>query len=253
MLIQIISAQEAPQRTYLEVNCIKAKNDKVEEVAKKILKPYYETRIKDGNIASWDFYKVRFPNGKDCNCDFYSVKLIDKFENLNYTSEQRMAYFATAFEGKDLESLIQEARAALEIVETNIYENLDAAIKPGSVKPADYGFVNYFEIEAQHENDFREMMSKYGKPFFKGGIEAGNMEGWFFFRRWLPKGTDFGPNYVTVDAWGSFNNIDEFRNNEYELIKKVHPEVDLQAVGNQFDQIAKMTRRELIELVEWVR
>lgn len=251
--VQFTSAQEAPGRTYIEVNCIKAKNDKVIEVAGKILKPYYETRIKADNIGSWDFYKVRFPSGQDCKCDYYSVKTFHKFENLNYTSEQRQKYFASAFEGKDLESLIEKAMAAMEIVETSIYEGLDAATNPDLTKPPQFSFVNYFEIDDQHENEFRDMMSKYGKPFFKGGIEAGNMEGWFFFRRWLPKGTDFGPNYVTVDAWGSFGNIDEFRNNEFELIKKVHPEVDLQAVGNNFDQITEMTRRELLELVDWAR
>ncbi len=237
--------QDAEQGPLFMVSCLKAKSMQAEAMLEDVAKPFHEALIKQKKIADWMVYRVAFPNGEDCECDYREVTVVASIEQMNayLSDEEMMAVGKEVFPDRNMEELMGDMMATFSWGGSEVYGLIDQLLPPNDGPPSKLISVNFMTVAPMNGAAYVEAEQKAWKPLHEARKKAGLLENWLLFGRILPQGTDFDGNYVTVDAWGSMENM--MAPVPDGLFEEVHPDKNFGKVMGKTAALRELKRSEL--------
>ena len=200
-------AKEAPKNIFIEVACFKSKAPGVSEMFKKYGKAWHEELIRQGVLINWAFFAVDFPNGEDCECNYREVRVFTDMKTMDKLSspEYGMEVAQKVFPDEDLELLMKSFRDKIDFRHSTVYELKDELI-PGPSN-SNMIVVNFMDVKPGMGSEYEKMESEVFKPVHSASQKAGHLVDWSLWERVLPYGSSFDHDYLTVDVWGSYENM----------------------------------------------
>ena len=238
-------AKEAPNDIFIEVACFKSKAPGASEMFKKYGKAWHEELIRQGVLINWSFYAVDFPNGEDCECNYREVRVFTDMKSLDKLSSQTysMEIAQKVFPDENLDELMMMFREKVEFRNSIVYQMKDELI-PGPSN-SNMFVVNYMDVKPGMGQKYLKMETEVFKPAHAESQKAGSLTDWSVWQRVLPYGTDFNHDYLTVDAWGSY---EKMANSDMEAAwKAAHPDKN---AGDMYQKMTEM--RDLRKAEIWI-
>ena len=237
--------KEAPENVYVEVLCFKSKAPGATKMFKEWGKAFHEELIRQGVLVNWSFYYVDFPNGEDCECNYREVRAFTDIKSMDKLSSEEftMGVAAEVFKDQDLEAMMKQFSETVEFRNSQVYVMKDELV-PGPSN-SHMIVVNYMDVAPGMGDEYVQMEREVFKPVHAENHKNGNLTDWSLWQKILPYGSDSDHDYLTVDVWGSYENM--ANNNAEKAWKVVHPDKDPAMV---YEKMAKT--RDLKKAEVWI-
>ncbi|MDN5216969.1 hypothetical protein QQ020_33165 [Fulvivirgaceae bacterium BMA12] len=248
----LLHAQDQPQSTiYVEVDYMKARpGGDYMSLEKDIWKALHQERIKNGDIVGWYLYGVKFPYGQNTDYDYVTVTVYNDIAKLEDPYKQIEAMAKKAYPDMDIAELSKKTAAARDLVWGEVFTVTDEAIPGPSASPAQFIAVNFMEVEQGKGAAYEEMERELVKPVHAARAEAGDMQDWLLLSRMAPWGDEYEYQYMTVDLYGSWENMS--KDSFGEAWKKVHPEKDMATFYEKILETRTLKRQETWQLLDYI-
>lgn len=238
-----------------ELSFMKPLNDTYVDVEKKIWKPIHQERINRGDLTAWYLFRVRYPVGTETKYNYVTVNI---YNDPSKQLKEPFANFEEIFKkvhpdmkAEDMEKKTSESR---DLKWSGLWVLLDDAIPGPPEKPSEYMQVNFFTAAEGDFLAYEEMESEVFKPVHKAMAEAGARKDWTLWRKFSPTGTDHGTTHITIDSWGTWEDMTADNGVDMdEIWKKVHPDMDQGEAWQKMSQLRSTTRSETWVLVDYVK
>ena len=236
-------AQDAKKNVYLEIACFKSNAPGASKLFTEFAKPFHEELIRQGVLVGWAFYKVDFPNGSDCNCEFREVRAFTDIKSMDILSSDAftMEVAQKVFPDQNLEELMVMFREKVEFKNSQIYA-LEDELVPGPSK-SHMLVVNFMDVKQGMDSEYEKMEKEVFKPVHEASRKAGKLVDWSMWERVIPYGADFDHDYLTIDVWGSYENMADQDMGAF--WKEIHPDMKPGEAFAKMDEIRDLRRAEV--------
>ena len=250
-LPKLQAQDQDPPTIYFQVDFMKAKTG-VEYVSleKDIWKALHQERVKNGDIAAWYWYEVRFPYGHGVEYDYVTVTVYDDLAKLKEPIKDLEAAAKSVYPDMEISQLYEKTSSARDLVWGEMFTLIDEAVPGPSNTPAEFIAVNFMAVDEEKGAAYTKIERELIKPVQIARTEAGNLLDWLLFARLAPKGDDYEYQYITVDAFGSWENYG--KKSFMEAWKKVHPDKDPESSHKKIVEIRTLKRKETWQLLDYV-
>jgi len=119
-------------------------------------------------------------------------------------------------------------------------------------KPPKYVEVNYMKAAPGHENEYMKLEQEQWKPIHAERIKQGKVRSWYFFEVRFPSGTESKYDFVTVNTFDQFGQMENPYGDFDQLIRKVHPGMNLDDFGSRTNKARDLVRSEVWELIDQI-
>lgn len=205
-------------------------------------KKIHQARLDQGMIVQWHLWEKMF-SGADDPYQFITVAFFDDFNKTensfpwdwimeNYTQEER-------------NELMEKTGQSRTLVKTEVYHQVAAALGNETSK---YILVNRMKVKPGQAGAYQVLEREIIQPMMVEAVKDGNRHSWFAWRKW-PGESDF--QFVTVDGYAEYG---QWRNGWFgeDLLKKVHPDLTADELGEKINNTRTMESTELWKLVDVV-
>ena len=176
--------------TYIALDCMRSTAADYEQIEREIWQPVHQYLVDNGQRASWGFYGVVY--GDRSRCDYYTATTYSSLEQLNADPGWEEA-FAAVHPKMKLERVMEDTRAARELVSTELWLQLDQT----EIKPFRFAIVN--KMFAEDPLAYETMESQVFKAGHQVLVDRGQRAGWAIYTLVSPLGSAIPYNYGTVD------------------------------------------------------
>jgi hypothetical protein len=209
--------------------------------------PIHRERVKQGLIKSWSLWGMRYPGGTAREYDAIAITTYQKFADLDNSYPPEL-YKKVHPKMTDDE---RNARtwAARKMVRTEVVALLDQT-SPSPGPTPKFAFIGYMTPEYGKVRGYVELEKKYWKPIHQERINRGVLRSWALYGVRFPGGVDRPYTHFTVQM------IDKFQDLETQypegIWEKVHPSVKQDEIDLRTNASRKMTRTDLLTLLEQI-
>ncbi len=119
-------------------------------------------------------------------------------------------------------------------------------------KTAKYFEVDYMKVEPMKVDEYLKVERDLWKPLHQDRVKNGKVKSWSLFALQFPFGTDEKYDYVTVNAFDQFGQLEDPYAGFPELLAKVHPGVKVPDFITRTENARRLVRSEVWALVEHV-
>jgi hypothetical protein len=120
----------------------------------------------------------------------------------------------------------------------------------GAQKPPKYIEVDYMKATPGHENEYVKLEQEQWKPIHQERIKQGKIRSWYFFGVRYPSGSESKYDFVTVNTFDQFGQMENPYPDLDKLITKVHPGMNLDDFGSRTTKSRDLVRSEVWELID---
>jgi hypothetical protein len=116
-----------------------------------------------------------------------------------------------------------------------------------------YVGVNFIKIHPGKQEQYRQLVEKYGKKVNEYLFKNQNLMGWYLYQVLMPAGSSSDFEYAAVNITGSLDALLDFPMSTKDIYKKVFPEMTdkmISDVQTQFDECRHIVRREIYTPVQ---
>jgi len=116
-----------------------------------------------------------------------------------------------------------------------------------------YVGVNFIKLHPGKQEQFRQLVEKYGKKVNEYLFKNQNLMGWYLYQVLMPSGSSTDFDYASVNITGSLAALLDFPMSTKDMYKKVFPEMTDKMISDvqaQFDECRHIVRREIYSPVE---
>jgi hypothetical protein len=116
-----------------------------------------------------------------------------------------------------------------------------------------YVGVNFIKIHPGKQEQYRQLVEKYGKKVNEYLFKNQNLMGWYLYQVLMPAGSSTDFDYAAVNITGSLGALLDFPMSTKEIYKKVFPEMTEKMISDvqmQFDESRHIVRREIYTPVQ---
>lgn len=129
------------------------------------------------------------------------------------------------------------------------------AIKAFSQTPPQHIYVgvNFIKVHSGKQEQYRQLVEKYGKKVNEYLFKNQNLLGWYWYKVLMPAGSSADYDYAVVNITGSLAPLLDFPMSAKETYKKVYPEMTDKMISDvqaQFDECRHIVRREIYTPVQ---
>lgn len=240
-------AQDDQPTYYCEFNFMQSKNGDYVGIETDIWKKIHEVRIKRGELVYWALFRVGMPYGTDTKYDYVTINIYDDIKDIEAGYSNYDDWVKAAFPSGAPEKMAKTGDSR-DIVWTEMFTFLGGPAADNSGEPGKYLIVN--RMQADNPAEYMKMENEIFRPGHKAAAEAGYRKNWWLLQRFLPFGSDFNYNFLTIDEYSSMDQI--VKNVPNAVWQKAHPGKDLDALFNNLDMegMRTMVRSELWQLVD---
>ncbi len=117
-------------------------------------------------------------------------------------------------------------------------------------KTVKYVEVDYMKVEPGKEADYLKVEQDLWKPVHQERVKNGKLKSWSLYALQFPSGTDEKYDFVTVNVFDQFGQLENPYANAEELLAKVHPGMKLSDFINRTDSARRLVRSEVWALID---
>jgi hypothetical protein len=122
----------------------------------------------------------------------------------------------------------------------------------GTHKPPKYIEVDYMKATPGHEDEYVRLEQEQWKPIHQERIKQGKLHSWYLFGVRYPSGSEAKYDFVTVNTFEQFGQMENPYSDLSTLVPKVHPGINLEDFGNRTTKARDIVRTEMWELIDQV-
>ena len=130
---------------------------------------------------------------------------------------------------------------------------LAGTLAPGvssDTKSPKYFEVDYMKVNPGKEADYLKLEREDWKPLHQERIKAGQIRSWSLYALQFPSGTDEKYDYVTVNAFDQFGQLENPYANAQTMFARVHPGVKVNEFLDRTEKTRNLVRSEVWVLVD---
>jgi hypothetical protein len=119
-----------------------------------------------------------------------------------------------------------------------------------------YVGVNFIKVHPGKQEQYRQLVEKYGKKVNEYLFKNQNLMGWYLYQVLMPAGSSTDFDYAAVNITGSLGALLDFPISTKDMYKKAFPEMTdkmISDVQTQFDDCRHIVRREIYTPVQGVQ
>jgi len=217
----------------------------------KIWKPVQQEHIRQGGLKGWFVFRVWFAGtGSDYN--YAVMELYDSFAGMTFPYSDDI--ITKVHPGMNEAELMDKTLKARDIVRAQSVERI-AMLRPVKNEyPYRYATVYYFNVSPENVTAYEKMEQEVWQPLHQQRIQAGLCSGWDLFKTVIPSGESVPFQYISMEWFKDFNEITAVGGfDPLPVIQKNFPEKPAQEVYSQSLLLRKIYRKELWELVEFLK
>lgn len=116
-----------------------------------------------------------------------------------------------------------------------------------------YVGVNFVKVHTGKQEQYRQLVEKYGKKVNEYLFKNQNLMGWYWYQVLMPVGSSADFDYAVVNITGSMAALLDFPMSTKDIYKKVFPEMTDKMISDvqaQFDECRHIVRREIYSPVQ---
>jgi hypothetical protein len=121
-------------------------------------------------------------------------------------------------------------------------QNRQAQDRPTQPPPPAVVQVNFMKVPPGRDQEYVRTEQEIWKPVHQERIRRGQMRSWTLYARQYPGGDAAEYNYVTVDVYDSFADVDR---DMTDLFARVLPKVPLDSIGARTEHARSLVRNEV--------
>jgi hypothetical protein len=118
-----------------------------------------------------------------------------------------------------------------------------------------YVGVSFIKIHPGKQEQYRQLVEKYGKKVNEYLFKNQNLMGWYLYQVLMPAGSSADFDYAAVNITGSLGALLDFPMSTKDMYKKIFPEMTDKMISDvqaQFDECRHIVRREIYTPVQGV-
>jgi hypothetical protein len=124
------------------------------------------------------------------------------------------------------------------------------AAQPKSPK---YLEIDYMKVEPGKDNDYLRVEQGLWKPLHQQRVKNGDIRSWTLYGLRFPSGTSEKYDYVTVNAFERFAQLENPYADAAQILDRVHPGIKVADFVQQTESTRKLVRSEVWELIDEAR
>jgi hypothetical protein len=239
--IQSLYSQSGTE-TYLKINYIQLEADEIPAVLEGLeeWKRQNQQQVENNELTAWRFYRVVFSSNRDQTYNFISAKISPNLASLQAETRPDSNQFL---------EMLNQYPAQKHIVHSEIWTTQAKVYQNEAEPPSRYKNTNFMRAEPDRLDDYLELEVDIAKPLHQNQADNNRMEGWNFYQLTFPTGTSVAYNFITADYYSSLEQIEMGITRE--VIKEVHPDMDVDEFEDFADSIRERVWSDLWELLEY--
>ena len=233
---------------FIEVDLMKVKpgdDGKYVELEKNVWKPIHQERIKKGIIVGWVLYRVMY-TGTDDKYNYATVNVYANPANLEHPYQG--IDFTKIHPGKDINVEFEKTMKARKLVRSQVLSRVNYAYPGGGENSAPHNYIVVNYMKSIPGGDFLQVENELSKPTAEELVKSGEWAGWSVWSNFMPRGTSFESDYVTVDYYPNFSNLGSA--NYMQAFQKANPGKDWAEFIEKAGKSRNMVRTELWKIVD---
>ena len=117
-------------------------------------------------------------------------------------------------------------------------------------KPPKYIQVDYMKVQPANEDDYVKVEKEGWKPIHQERIKQGKIHSWYFFGVNFPSGTEAKYNYVTVNTFDQWGQLENPYADLGTMVQKAHPGTNMDEFFAHTSKARDIVRTEMWELID---
>ncbi|MBK8504122.1 MAG: hypothetical protein IPL46_19080 [Saprospiraceae bacterium] len=245
-----ILAQTTEPSMYVQFDYMKSKSNNYPSIEKDIWKPIHEHRIRNRNLVFWGLYEVTYPSGTKREYDYVTINLYLGIEALEDGMRDVKDWIREVHQNADLIEIEKNTLDARDLVWSETFEILSQAFSPKQI-PGQYVMANRMKVTPGREPAYEKMEKEIYLPAHKIAADQGLRINWHFLKRFAPRGTEYGYNYMTLDVYDHLHQMIQPLSED--VWHSAHPGRDLNRFFAEIDvnNMRELTRGEVWKLVTY--
>ena len=165
-----------------------------------VWKTIHQARLKDGIISGWYLYKVDNDADNRRDYDYVTVEFYDTFAKLENPCPED--YLAAGFAKHELQEHVRKTMACRDLIRSEVWKS-EAITMADRRAEKPFIVVHYMQPTSGHESAYRDTELNVFRKLHQARIDAGVMNGWLFFARRFPGGSQIPYQFATVNIFSS--------------------------------------------------
>ncbi len=218
------------------------------KIERELWMPIHRERAKLGKIKSWSLWNVRFSRGAESEYDRLTITTFDKFADVE--SSYPPEVFTKAHPNLAYPEILARTLATRKQARVELVTLLDSAgLNPQPLPP--YAVIAFHKPDSGKGAETVELVRKYMKPVHQERVNRGILKSWMYFNVTFPGGASREYNHIGLSFFDKFEHLET----QYPegLFSKVHPNTTSADIVAQLNAVRKLTRSEVLTLLEQVQ
>lgn len=238
-------------RIYYQVTKIKSTDADLLQVENTLMLPYFQARVNEGSQLWHGFYRLTSPIPGQAGFEYISVDVYDNLSELHLPPAGVDQIVQQTFPHTTPEQFWERVEAVTEVQSAVTYTISSALFPPPSSRgeqSAPLLSINYMVVTPGREADYVAMENEVFKPIMARHVRQNALQSWSLFERAIPIGTEFGANFVTVDAFANWDQVQAYQENWQATAIATHPDLNMDEVMGRLTGMREHLRMEVWEL-----
>ncbi|MEK7832761.1 MAG: hypothetical protein AAB401_16830 [Acidobacteriota bacterium] len=218
------------------------------KIERELWMPIHRERIKLGKIKSWSLWNVRFSRGAESEYDRLTITTFDKFADVEGSYPPEV--FSKPHPNLAYPEILARTLATRKQARVELLTLLDSTtLNPQPLPP--FAAITFHKPEPGKGAETTELVRKYMKPVHQERVSRGILKGWMYFNVTFPSGASREYNNIGLSFFDKFEHLET----QYPegLFNKVHPNTNSADIVAQLNAVRKLTRSEVLTLLEQVQ
>jgi hypothetical protein len=218
------------------------------QLEQKTWKPLHEARIKAGNAAGWYLYRVLSPSGTEVHHNYVTVAIYDSFEAMENPFPR--ALFDKVHPGVNMADFDKRTVSARDLVRSETWQWVAQTPEAQLATPAPYLSVESMRVPMGGDAAYAEV-ERLWRKIHDVRIKDGTLSSWGLLTRVFPAGSDYPFNYVTVNGYSRFKDVNGF--DMESVVARAGLGLSVSELSDKTAKARDLARAELWVLVDYVQ
>lgn len=241
------SQDEEPIYTTVSMMKVKQGNGGIYvDLEREFWKPVHKELLNQGKISGWYLYRIQYTG----TGDEYNYATVTHYRGSDHLSEGYSSeLFEKALPNLPTTMIFDQTMQSRDLVSSRLLQWTLQSFPEDRGEPSRYAVVNY--QKSVPGGNYFALRRDYVKPAFDLAVKEGKMAGWGLWVTNFPSGMDMPYNWISADFYNEFKQIGGY--GWQDVLKRANPNTNMDEIMPQLGSSRTMVKRELWELIDYVR
>lgn len=249
LLLLVCSHVQSQTARFVDIAYIKSTSPDFIQSEKETWLNIHKQLIREGRKAAWYMYRVKYPAGSEKEYDYVRFNVFTDWKQVEAPYAGLNEIIKKVYPNGDPQEIIRKNQQSRELVWTQVFQVIDEAANKVK-QPSKFIVLNEMRTVPGSEGEYVKLEVTYFKPFHVERIARGIMNNWSLYKPYLPYGTKYESDYVTMNGYNTWEDIT--KNNPPDVWAKVHGNVNFNEIHDKILSKRITVNNELWELVAFV-